>query len=76
MGQDKEKLVALSGFIEELYKNPENKEFIESINSLVLSNISSGIQQIASEQEVSRKLGAKSYVMMKELTEQQMEKAR
>lgn len=69
MGQDKEKLVALSSFIEELYKNPENKEFIESINSLVLSNISSGIQQIASEQEVSRKLGAKSYVMMKEIYE-------
>ena len=69
MGQDKEKLVALSSFVEELYKNPENKEFIESINSLVLSNISSGIQQIASEQEVSRKLGAKSYVMMKEIYE-------
>ena len=69
MGQDKEKLVALSSFVEELYRNPENKEFTESINSLVLSNISSGIQQIASEQEMSRKLGAKSYVMMKEIYE-------
>lgn len=69
MGQDKEKLVALSSFIEELYKDPENKEFIESINTLVLSNISSGIQQIAVEQEISKKLGAKSYLLVKEIHE-------
>lgn len=40
MGQDKEKLIALSSFIEELYNNPENKDFAERINNLVLSNIS------------------------------------
>lgn len=40
MGQDKEKLIALLHFIEELYKNPENQVFTERINELVLSNMS------------------------------------
>ena len=40
MGQDKEKLIALLHFIEELYRNPENKEFTERINELVLSSMS------------------------------------
>lgn len=40
MGQDKEKLIALIQFIEELYRNPENQEFTERINELVLSNMS------------------------------------
>lgn len=39
MGQDKEKLIALISFIEELYRNPENKDFTERVNSMVLSSI-------------------------------------
>lgn len=44
MGQEQEKLNALLAFIEELYKNPDNKEFADRVNSMVLSNVSDASQ--------------------------------
>lgn len=69
MGQDKEKLVSLFNFIEELYNDTDNKEFIESIDTLVLSNISSDIKKIASEQTAGNDVSRKSYILMGEIYE-------
>lgn len=55
MGQDKKQLIKLLAFVKELYENPENKEFSDGIQAIVL-NDSSFVENILKTKDPEKQI--------------------